>query len=369
MTHRQPLDVDLGKFWKENERCFGRFDRNKPRTPVSLSLGEDFIKWRMGVTDHPRYYLDFDYQQQTRLACGKLTQEHIGLAMGPGINLGTTIESIFGGEVFFPPNAPPWIKPAVETIEDAKRLLPELSKIHPLTAGIMPRWLEYRERLQREYDVPCRMGGGAHGGAELAVLVCGATNFCYWAKDDPTFVKEFVTELARTMIRWNHAVRKETGNETSGRFSIANDSATLLSPDDYFQFSFPVEKMYYDEFAPAAKDTRCYHADSHMTPHLPALRELGVTDVNLGPRDDIEVIRRAMPDTVIHGQVPPMLTINGTPGEVYERCCSDIRRVGADGGLVLTTAGGICAGSWDHLRAFMAAAVDCLPYRSRRGIP
>ncbi|MBI4028020.1 MAG: hypothetical protein HY360_23755 [Verrucomicrobia bacterium] len=351
--------INLKEFWAVNARCFGRFDKNKPRTPVSFSVGEDFIKWRMRVEDHARFYLDFDCQQQTRLACGKLAREHIGLDMGPGINLGTTMESIFGGEVYFPPNAPPWIKPVAETLDEAKALLPRLSRINVLDAGIMPRWFEYRARIQKEFGIPVHGGGGGHGAAELAVLTCGATNLCYWIKDDPAFMKEFMMELGRTVVRWNREMMKATGNKNAGRFGIANDSATLLSPDDYLKFSFPVEKMYYEEFAPSPGDTRHYHADSFMTPHLPALRALDVTDVNLGPKDDVLAIRKQLPGAVIHGHVSPMLTINGTPEDVYDACCSDIRRVGGDGGLVLTTAGGICAGSWEHLRAFMAAAVDC----------
>lgn len=358
MNH-QPFNLDLNHFWEENAKCFGPFDTAKPRTPVSFSIGEDFIKWCMGVTDHPRFYLDCDYQQATRLACGKLTKEHIGIDIGPGINLGTTMESIFGGEVYFPPNAPPWIKPVVDTLDEAKSLLPRLSNIDVLNAGTMPRWFEYRERIQKGYGVAIPGGGGGHGAAELGVLVCGATNLCLWVKDDPVFMREFLMELGRTVVRWNHEMKQATSNTTTGSFGIANDSATLLSPDDYIEFSFPVEKLYYDEFAPLPEHGRYYHADSYMTPHLPALLELGVTGVNLGPRDDIETIRQQLPDAVIHGQVPPMLTINGTPEEVYNACCSDIRRVGADGGLVLTTAGGLCAGSWEHLKAFMAAAIDC----------
>ncbi|MBI4024375.1 MAG: hypothetical protein HY360_05300 [Verrucomicrobia bacterium] len=356
---RDRSSIDLKEFWEVNACCFGRFDVAKPRTPVSLSIGEDFIKWRMNVQDHARFYLDFDCQQQTRLACGKLTREHIGFDIGPGVNLGTTMESIFGGEVYFPPNAPPWIKPVAETLDEAKALLLRLPKIDVLSAGIMPRWLEYRARIQKEFGVSIPAGGGGHGAAELVVLACGAANLCYWIKDDPVFMKEFMVELGRTVVRWNHEMKKATGNTRTGRFGIANDSATLLSPDDYLEFSFPVEKMYCETFAPNPADTRHYHADSFMTPHLPALRVLGVTEVNLGPKDDIVTIRKQLPGAVIYGQVPPMLTINGTPEEVYQACCSDIRRVGSDGGLVLCTAGGICAGSWEHLKAFMTAAVDC----------
>lgn len=357
MKFRLAMDVD--RFWDENRRCMGRFDRNKLRTPVSFSLGEDFIKWLMGVQDHARFYLDFDYQQQLRNAAGRLTMEHLGIDIGPGINLGTTTESIFGGEVEFPSNAPPWIRPVARTLEEAKALLKRLPRIDVLNAGTMPRWFEYRARVLKEYGFEIHGGGGAHGAAELVVLVCGAMNLGFWIKDEPAFMREFTMELGHTMARWNREMQKTTNAGAPGGFSVSNDSAGLLSPDDYFEFSFPVEKMYYDQFAPGPTDTRYYHADSRMTPHLSALGELRVTGVNLGPLDDIEEIRRRLPQTVIHGQVPPMLTINGTPDDVYAACCSDIRRAGGDGGMVLTTAGGLCAGSWDHLRAFMAAAVDC----------
>ena len=63
-----------------------------------------------------------------------------------------------------------------------------------------------------------------------------------------------------------------------------------------------------------------------------------------------------MPRTVIHGQLPPFTFSRGTPEEIYLAVRRDIEAVGADGGLVVTTAGSVNPGSkLEGLRAVMYA--------------
>jgi uroporphyrinogen-III decarboxylase len=78
--------------------------------------------------------------------------------------------------------------------------------------------------------------------------------------------------------------------------------------------------------------------------------------VNFGPTVRAIDIRRHMPRTCIHGQVAPM-TLRNAP---YEAIIAEVRRdfeaVGRDGGLVITTAGSIAAGTtFDRIRCFMWA--------------
>ena len=56
-------------------------------------------------------------------------------------------------------------------------------------------------------------------------------------------------------------------------------------------------------------------------------------------------IRAAMPRAVIFGQIPPMLLRNGSEEEIIAAVRSDIDKVGADGGLVIATAGSVSEGT------------------------
>jgi uroporphyrinogen decarboxylase len=72
---------------------------------------------------------------------------------------------------------------------------------------------------------------------------------------------------------------------------------------------------------------------------------LGIREVNYGPEVDAAVIRTKMPDAMIHGQLPPLLLRNGSPQEIENRIRDDFRKAGETGGLTVTTAGSLAAGT------------------------
>jgi uroporphyrinogen decarboxylase len=74
-------------------------------------------------------------------------------------------------------------------------------------------------------------------------------------------------------------------------------------------------------------------------------RELGINSVNYGPTVDAGLIREKLPDAVINGQMPPFLLRNGPAEAIKERVISDFRKAGADGRLIVTTAGSLAAGT------------------------
>ncbi len=87
---------------------------------------------------------------------------------------------------------------------------------------------------------------------------------------------------------------------------------------------------------------------------MDAQRELGINDVNYGPEVDAALIRGKMPEAVIEGHTPPLLLRNGSPDEIRARIVSDFQKAGATGGLVVTTAGSLAAGTGvGRMRWFM----------------
>jgi hypothetical protein len=73
--------------------------------------------------------------------------------------------------------------------------------------------------------------------------------------------------------------------------------------------------------------------------------ELGIRSVNYGPEIDVGLIREKMPNAYILGHVPPFLLRNGSPGEIRQRVSDDFAKAGATGGLEVTTAGSLAAGT------------------------
>jgi uroporphyrinogen decarboxylase len=52
-----------------------------------------------------------------------------------------------------------------------------------------------------------------------------------------------------------------------------------------------------------------------------------------------------MPDAFIDGQLPPLLLRNGSPEEIKQRVIEDFEKAGQTGGLNITTAGSLAAGT------------------------
>ncbi len=74
-------------------------------------------------------------------------------------------------------------------------------------------------------------------------------------------------------------------------------------------------------------------------------RDLGINSVNYGPDVDAALIREKMPGAIINGQTPPLLVRNGSPEQIQSRVISDFQKAGASGGLIVTTAGSLAAGT------------------------
>jgi len=87
---------------------------------------------------------------------------------------------------------------------------------------------------------------------------------------------------------------------------------------------------------------------------LDSQRELGIRRANYGPTVDVALIRAKMLHTFIDGQMPPFLLRNGSPAEIRARVIEDFEKDGGVGGLHVTTAGSLSAGTGvGRMRWFM----------------
>jgi hypothetical protein len=70
-----------------------------------------------------------------------------------------------------------------------------------------------------------------------------------------------------------------------------------------------------------------------------------------------------MPEAVINGHTPPLLLRNDSPEAIKARVISDFEKAGATGGLVVTTAGSLAAGTGvGRMRWYMKLARDYCRY-------
>ena len=350
------MQLDVKAFWEENRRCSSLYTIDKPRLALSLGIGEDVIKAVAGVTDHPRFYTDYLYQQQVRAQAGAIIEHETGIHVGPAINAGSvTFASLFGGEVVYPDNAPPWIRPVIQHKEDILSAVRRVEGADLRTLGIMPWWLEWRQRILDEHGVNITTGSAFHGPATMSAMLCGTTRFLYFVYDYPDLMKSLYRAIEELGLRFMREMRQFMGLSMRG-MAVYDDDSALLSPRLFAEYEYPVLERWYAAFCPDPEDRRFLHSDGDMSHLLDLLRQLGVSHVNLGPQVDLLRIRERMPGTVIHGHIPPFLVRNGTPDEIVALIARQFRLVGYDGGMVIETAGSLNEGTpLQNLRAMMYA--------------
>jgi uroporphyrinogen decarboxylase len=108
---------------------------------------------------------------------------------------------------------------------------------------------------------------------------------------------------------------------------------------------------------------RYQHSDSAMGHLLEIQYALGIRKVNYGPEVDVALIRKKMPKAMIEGHIPPFLLRNGTPKEIKDRIHHDFQKAGQNGGLKITTAGSLPAGTGvGRMRWMMQVVQDFCRY-------
>jgi len=351
-------DLDLERFWREERESGGKHWRtDKPRVPIGLALDDHWIIEEMQIPSTVRYYTDLAYQAEVNRACNDRVQEAIGIRPfgehpipGP-----RRIEEVFGSYIVHTEGGTPWLEPGARTPEDLERILDRVEEMDLREFVVRPEWLEGRAMLKERFGVEGRAGGGSRGPATVGTSVCGTENYLMWLMDYPDTMRRFRDLFAEKLIEHNKILAEVT-NHTIRGYGWLDDNCALLSPGLYREFCYPVLERVFDTFCPDPEDWRFQHSDSAMGHLMPMLHELGLKGANFGPTVAAEQIRKAMPNTVIFGQVPPMTLRNGSPEDIIAAVRRDFDAVGADGGLLLTTAGSISAGtSVENIRVFMWA--------------
>ena len=210
---------------------------------------------------------------------------------------------------------------------------------------------EWEQRRAEGKPLP-KLGTGSRGPATVMTSILTTETTFFWLYDYPELMTRFRDLLMEKMVEFNRVLRDFSGNTTPGWW-IADDNCALFNEDLYREFCFPILKRVLEAMAPGDA-SRYQHSDSPMGHLLDAQRELGITRGNYGPTVDVALIRAKMPHAFIEGQMPPFLLRNGSPAEIEARVIDDFAKDGGVGGLHVTTAGSLPAGTGvGRMRWFM----------------
>ncbi len=354
--------LDLESFWAENDASTPlstglreEFTTRKPRCAVSYSPDDHWLFEFMQVPSTLRYYHDKAYRDELHHEVNAITQQYLGKKFfdeDTWVHGPKRIENLFDCEFTYTEGATPWLTPATNDPDEFVKILDRAE------ATDIARWALPEEFL-REWDarkvagksLP-QLGTGSRGPATIMTSVLNAETVFYWLYDHPELMQRFRDILARKMIELNQVLRAFSGNTTPGWW-ITDDNCALFNRKLYREYCFPVLEQVLNAMAPGGA-RRYQHSDSAMGHLLDDQRALGINSVNYGPEVDVALIRAKMPDAIINGHTPPLLLRNGSPEEIEARVVSDFHKAGATGGLIVTMAGSLAAGTGvGRMRWFM----------------
>ncbi|MDD8015158.1 MAG: uroporphyrinogen decarboxylase family protein [Acidobacteriota bacterium] len=371
----KPSDADLTwwkAFWAENDRClYGgipaagidalpvrpAFTTARPRLPILVELGEDWIVDRMKVS-YRRFIQDFDYQQEIRNACAGRLEAEIGYHLKPKVDSSALLHgSVYGLPIEYPEDSTPWLGHNVGTAEDIKALIVRMERVDLRNAGLVPWFAESYRKLGRPYRWRILHDPtSVHGPGTILGFLFGINDMMLFLADEPDLMQALLRTVAQVTVDYSRVVRSLTGGTMTG-VGVFDDVAGLVSPAWFQRFFLPVYERIYGELAPGPDDDRFLHNDARVGHLLDYLAGLGVNGINPDPETDPALIRRKLPQAIIYGCLPPLLLKDGTPEQVMAESRRSIELAGEDGGLVLTAAGSINVGTpYANLRALAEAA-------------
>ena len=347
-------DLDLKVFWDENAVCQG-FTTGKPRCSASFSPDDHWIFEFVDVPSTIRYYHDKPYRDALHREVNQVLREHVGRAYfdeDTWEHSPKRIENLFGCYFSYRERSTPWLTPVTKDPDEFARVLDQAEATDLRTWTFPEECVEEWERRKQEGKRPPVLGTGSRGPATVMTSVLEPDVLFYWIYDRPELIRRFRDILTRKMVELNLLLREFSGNALLG-WSITDDNSTLFSPALYREYCYPVLEQVMSVLAPGDAP-RYQHSDSAMGHLLDQQYALGIRGVNYGPTVDAGLIRQRMPDAMIHGQMPPFLLRNGRPEEIRRRIVDDFHKAGATGGLDVTTAGSLAAGTGvGRMRWFM----------------
>jgi len=365
-------DLDPEAFWQENTKC-QEFTTEKPRCALSFSPDDHWLFEFLSVPSTLRYYQEKTYRDEIHRQANEITRRYVGRAFfdeDTWQHEPRRIENLFGCEFTYREGSTPWLVPVTDDPGEFVTILERAEASDLRTWAFPDEFLaEWAERQASDKSLPL-LGTGSRGPATIMTSVIEPGVLFLWMYDHPDLVARFRDLLAAKMIELNEILRAFSGNDLP-RWWITDDNCALFSPRLYREYCVPVLQQLLDVMAPLDAGLlvrRFQHSDSAMGHLLDQQYELGIRAVNYGPELDVALIRKQMPEATIYGHVPPLLLRNGSPGQIRERVIEDFRKAGATGGLEVTTAGSLAAGTGvGRMRWLMKVVEEECQYRPPPG--
>ena len=346
--------MDVKKFWKENW--------DGVRVPLVLMFEEYYLFGALPETVSKQYYTDLECRHACEKKFNNLAEQEIGIRPFNEeklIYMKGALEVRLGAQRIVDSGETAWIHPAVQSKEELSGWITKTAELDLRNDPVPEDWKSEADSFTEKTGVRVTYIPSTTGPVTMAAGLLGTTELCMWSMDVPDLMADFFEILCQKQIEFNEGVSLMEGGEIKRTgIGINDDSCCLFSPPMYEQYIVPYLEKLFNAFAPDQRHKRRQHSDSAMGHLMPLLNQLGVNEVNLGPSIHPSDIREAMPDAMIHGQMPPNTLRNGTEEDIRKTVQRDFDALGYEK-FMESTAGVTSAGTpWENIRYYMKAVEE-----------
>ena len=280
----------------------------------------------------------------------------------------------FGAEIVWPENETLHSRPVIASVEQMERH--EMPK--PGT-GLWGRAIEW-SRQMREFARDTRLtfngvegrvnvGGPGISGLSphmIAIDLVGVEFYC-WQSEYPEACHRFLGRITDALIEAQRHFLKLDNRTWGGIGGVAEDTATVMSPEMFKEFCVPYTNRLFD--ASPARGVHMCGPSTHL--HRALVEDLRITSFDIfGYMVDPKVAARNLGGkALLWGNINPMLMLNGTKAEVKQAAREALEAMAPCGGLLLGDGANVCPGTpVENLAALTEAAEEYgLPKVRNRG--
>jgi uroporphyrinogen-III decarboxylase len=180
------------------------------------------------------------------------------------------------------------------------------------------------------------MGINADSPFMSAVDMAGA-NFYHWLLEAPEECKTFLSLITDRYIEVEREFRKQSRRPASDGLNYSDDSAQIISQEQYREFCVPVGKRLYGEFGNEGHHGRTMHlCGRNVHLHDALLNDLHITMLTgYGSANTPEEMGMLAGKVLLHGNIDPMTLFEGTVREVEDETRKMLESLAPSGGIIL----------------------------------
>lgn len=366
------IDYPLEKMTANRRRLEARADyRYEDRVPVGFCLVPRYFTPIFKVP-YNTIFRNAQEHYYWQLQFLKYRIENIPEDMsctGPTLWVGPYFDNIldsaaFGAEIEWPENETLHSRPVITSVEQMEQ--------HPMPAPGTGLWKQAIEwsREMRELASNTRLtfngveghvhvGGAGISGLSphmIAIDLVGV-EFYWWQVEYPAACHRFLSRITDTLIEAQRYFLKLENTTWNGHGWLAEDTATVMSPEMFKEFCVPYANRLFG--ASASRGIHMCGPSTHL--HQALLEDMRMTSFDLfGYVVDPQVAARNLGGrTLLWGNISPMLMLNGTKAQVKQAAHEALAAMAPCGGLLLGDGANVCPGTpLENLSALTEAAEE-----------